>query len=267
MRDPIAAVKELVQRRRGAPKPRVPDGTRLYAVGDIHGRADLLDDLHGRIKADAGHAPAGAALTIVYLGDYVDRGADSKGVIQRLLATSLPGFRKVHLKGNHEDLFLGFLNDPDEGWSWMINGGDATVRSYGVTLTGDDESSGRMMRIRDELAARVPRAHLEFLHSLQMCHVSGDYMLVHAGIRPGVALDRQSEIDFMWIRGEFLRSRADHGKVVVHGHTPAAAPQTRANRIGIDTAAFASDVLTCLVLEGTEQRFLATGGQSLIEPD
>ncbi len=258
MRDPITAVKELVQRRRGTPAPRVPDGQRVYAVGDIHGRADLLDDLHGRIIADAEGAPAGTAMTVVYLGDYVDRGADSKGVIQRLLAASLPGFRAVHLKGNHEDLLLGFLNYPEEGWSWMVNGGDATVRSYGVALAGDDEASGRMSRVRDELVARLPRAHLEFLLSLQMSHICGDYMMVHAGIRPGVALDRQSESDCLWIREEFLRSSADHGKVVVHGHTPGPAPVKRGNRIGIDTAAYASDVLTCLVLQAAEQRFLNT---------
>ena len=259
MRDPIAAVKGLVQRRRGAPEPRVPDGERVYAIGDIHGRADLLDGLQARIMADAEGAPAGTAFTAVYLGDYVDRGPDSRGVIERLLAAPLPGFLEVHLKGNHEDMMLRFLDDPDQGWSWMVNGGDATALSYGLTLTGGGEAAERMARMRDELAARLPHAHLDFLRSLEMSHVSGDYLLVHAGIRPGVALDRQSEDDLLWIRDAFLRSPADHGKVVVHGHTPTAAPELRANRIGIDTAAYASDVLTCLVLDGAERRFLATG--------
>ncbi|MEE8275630.1 MAG: metallophosphoesterase family protein [Alphaproteobacteria bacterium] len=258
MRDPFATVKDLVQRRRRATSAGIPEGQRVYAIGDIHGRADLLHALHAQIAADAADADANMLMTAVYLGDYVDRGPDSKGVIDALLASPLPGFEAVHLKGNHEDLMLEFLADPAaQGQLWLFNGGDATARSYGVAVT--DEALDRMQRLREELNARIPPAHFEFLSRLSLAHEVGDYLFVHAGIRPGVALDRQSEQDLIWIRDEFLRSAADHGKVVVHGHTPMHAPEVRANRISIDTAAYATDVLTCLVLEGTERRFLMTG--------
>lgn len=234
----------------------VPPGTRLYVVGDIHGRADLLRILHEAIIEDAADAPP--RRVIVYLGDYVDRGAESSAVIEMLASGPPAGFEAVHLLGNHEAWLLDFLDDPDQGAGWIMNGGSATLLSYGVDAAGISFQRDRLARARDELRAKLPPAHLAFLRSLKLSHVEGDYLFVHAGIRPGVPLDRQSADDLVWIRDEFLFSDADHGKVVVHGHTIVDEPEVLDNRIGIDTGAFATGRLTCLVLEGTTRRFVST---------
>ena len=235
-----------------AEPPRVPEGVRVYAVGDIHGRADLLGHLHTRIRIDASDAPERTKV-VVYLGDYVDRGPDSRGVVGALLAEPLPGFRTVALRGNHEELLLEFLTKPETARIWVMNGGDATLRSYGV-----NPKDGDCFAVRDRFAAALPDAHATFFAGLPLIHTVGDYFFAHAGIRPGVALDRQSTDDLLWIREEFLDSRADFGKVVVHGHTPRRVPDLNFNRIGIDTGAFATGRLTCLVLAGAEQRILQT---------
>jgi len=243
---------------RARPAPRAPEGLRLYVVGDIHGRADLLAALHERIRADAASDGSEPGRRVVYLGDYVDRGFDSKGVIDLLLERPLEGFEAVHLKGNHEDALLRFLDDPARGPDWFAIGGDATAMSYGVRLADGGGARERFHAIRDQLRQLLPRSHLAFLSSLHLSHEAGDYLCVHAGIRPGVPLDAQEPDDLMWIREPFLRSGADHGKVVIHGHSPARRPKVRANRIALDTTAYASNVLTCLVLEGTARRFLDT---------
>jgi serine/threonine protein phosphatase 1 len=244
--------------RRVPSQARVPEGTCVYAIGDIHGRADLLGALHRQIEADAAARNARRRV-VVYLGDYVDRGPQSREVIELLLDRPLPGFEPVHLIGNHEDFMLRFLDEePWVGPDWFANGGDATVASYGVgqlpRLRGDAVLEG----LQGMLRARIPERHLAFLRDLALWHVEGDYLFVHAGIRPGLALERQSRDDLLWIRGAFLHSRADHGRVVVHGHTIAHSVDRRPNRIGIDTGAFASGCLTCAVLQGTEVAFLQT---------
>ena len=239
------------------PAPRAPAGSRIYAIGDIHGRSDLLADLRARILADA--AGAGAArLVAVYIGDYVDRGMDSRGVIDMLLDAPLRGFESVHLIGNHEDMLLQFLDDSGAGPLWLGNGGGETLISYGVAGAPMSRGEGELERMRLELRKVFPVRHAVFLKHLAHSHVEGDYLFVHAGVRPGLAADRQSPDDMMWIRGEFLDSRADHGKIVVHGHSISGEPEIRRNRIGIDTGAFATGRLTCLVLDGEEQRFLTT---------
>ena len=241
--------------------PSVPSGHRVYAIGDIHGRADLLAQLHRQIRGDAANASAGTKKTIIYLGDYVDRGLDTMGVIELLLAAPMDDFETVYLKGNHEDALLRFLEDLSTGPNWFAIGGDATVLSYGIRIPTNLTAAQRLEYVWKELRARIPQNHLEFLSSLQLMYQTGDYVFVHAGIKPGVSLEQQDPEDLMWIRGEFLDSRKDHGKVVVHGHMIVSQPEIQTHRIGIDTGAFATNVLTCIVLEGVTRRFLSTAAR------
>jgi serine/threonine protein phosphatase 1 len=230
--------------------PRVPDPLRVYAVGDIHGRADLLRILLDKIQEDAARA-GGAERRIVFLGDYVDRGPNSKGVIELLLAPPA-GFSCAHLRGNHEDMLLTFLDRPESGNHWLWNGGKETLRSYGVDPDSD------LSALRDRLAAAMPETHHAFLRNLALREEIGDYAFVHAGVRPGIPIAEQDNEDLLWIRDEFLTSDADFGKVVVHGHTPTRQPVLAANRIGLDTGAFSSGRLSAVVLAGATRRILST---------
>ncbi len=235
----------------------VPAGSRVYAIGDIHGRADLLEALHAQIAADAAGAAAGRRV-VIYLGDYVDRGLQSREVIDLLLDAPLAGFESVHLKGNHEDFMLRFLDAPKAGPGWFMNGGGATLYSYGVRMLERGVDLTRFDQLRGQLIANLPERHRAFLAALKLWHVEGGYFFVHAGVRPGVPLEAQRDEDTLWIRERFLDDDRDHGKIVVHGHTITGEPDVRANRIGIDTGAYATGVLTSLVLEGSERRFLKT---------
>jgi serine/threonine protein phosphatase 1 len=240
------------------PPPRAPAGRRVYAVGDIHGRADLLERLHARISDDATAAAAdGVQAVVVYLGDYVDRGAQSRDVIDILSGDPLPGFERIFLKGNHEDMMLRFLAGPADPL-WLFNGGTQTLASYDAMGSSLETGHWDLEGMRRRLAAALPASHLEFLRSLRLAHEEGDYLFVHAGVRPGRPLAEQNGEDLMWIRGPFLGASAPFGRFVVHGHTITSQPEVRTNRIGIDTGAFFSDVLTCLVLEGDRRRFLQT---------
>ncbi len=239
-----------------APSAEVPQGTRLYAIGDIHGRADLLADLHRRILQDAAGSSAERQV-VVYLGDYVDRGPSSKGVVDLLLRNPLPGFEAIHLKGNHEQALLDFMDDAEPGPEWLSWGGDATLASYGIAVSSDP-TDDQLRRARAELRHSMPRDHADFYRALKLTHQEGDYFLVHAGVRPGVPLSAQTEEDLLWIRYEFLMSDQGFGKLVVHGHTIAETPQIRHNRIGIDTGAFHTGRLTALVAEGADYSFLQT---------
>lgn len=236
----------------------IPDGQRVYAIGDIHGRADLLAELHDQIRSDHSAANACSAATVVYLGDYVDRGTESREVIDLLLDKPLAGMDSIYLKGNHEEAMLKFLVNPAIGPQWFGFGGEATVISYGVTAPAISNDKAYYAELSQQLRASVPARHRAFLEQLRLQHRAGDYLFVHAGIRPGCPIDAQDPDDLLWIRGDFLNSREDHGVMVVHGHTPTARPDVRRNRIGIDTGAFASGTLTCLVLEGPRKRFLST---------
>lgn len=248
--------------RRAAEPPatapaEVPAGTRVYAVGDIHGRADLLARLLDSIGRDA--AGAGLRKVLVFLGDYVDRGPDSAGVVDLILGGAPEGFETVTLMGNHEWMLLRFLGDIGAGPSWLLNGGWATLESYGVTPSGWDEPSpDELTRVQRDLAAALPARHLAFLRGLAYGHREGGYVFVHAGMRPGVDIDRQVDADLIWIREPFLSHDGDIGAVAVHGHTIAPEPQVRRHRIGIDTGAYMTGRLTCAVLEGRSLRFLVT---------
>ncbi|MDH3909796.1 MAG: serine/threonine protein phosphatase [Rhodospirillales bacterium] len=234
---------------------RAPEGTLVYAIGDSHGCVDRLRALHEAILEDAGHSAQGRRVA-VYLGDYIDRGPDPRGLVALLIEEPLPGFESVHLIGNHEAFLLRFLADRTVAPLWMMNGGAATCTSYGVDPARPPEHAEGDDWLQRELKARIPETHLAFFGALRPSHLEGDYLFVHAGVRPGVPLDAQDRADLLWIREPFLSSDEDLGKVVVHGHTPTDAPVVRANRIGVDTGACYGGPLTALVLEGGERRFL-----------
>ncbi|MEM9224563.1 MAG: metallophosphoesterase family protein [Pseudomonadota bacterium] len=230
----------------------VPPGVRVYAVGDIHGHLGLLRRLQGMIDTDiAAHSPAN--IIEVYLGDYIDRGPDSCGVIDHL---SRPRpHRTVFLRGNHEDYPERFLNGDDVLEMWLHNGGIETLASYGLSV-------GRMTRpsaLRRAFSAALPSTHLTFLKNLKLAYHLGDVFFVHAGIRPGVPLSAQSRDDLLLIRREFIEHSPALPVRVVHGHTPRREPDVTRFRVGIDTGAFATGRLTCAVLEGPDVRFLHTG--------
>ena len=240
----------------GAAKSCTPEGTLIYAVGDIHGQLHLLDALLEQIIADAGRTGAQRRV-LVFVGDYVDRGPDSAGVIERLLSGLPEGFDVRCLMGNHEAILLKFLDDPEMFEHWRMNGAEATLASYGVDAPGRDASASALAACRDRFASALPPAHLAFLNALPLFASFGGYLFVHAGIRPGVPMQDQSRKDLMWIREDFLDSGDDFGAVVVHGHTPGPEPVIRPNRIGIDTGAFVNGRLTALRLFGEARDFLS----------
>lgn len=251
--------EKLFRSRRGAgaSKPSVPEGCRVYAIGDIHGRLDLLAKLHGLIEEDARDF-SGARKVLIYLGDYIDRGMQSKEVVDLLLDAPLDGFEHVHLKGNHEQALLDFADGEMLSLDWIAFGGDATFYSYGVGLEGPRTGIESHAALLENFNANLPDQHAVFYRGLALTHVEGDYFFAHAGVRPGVPLDEQTETDLLWIRHEFLHSDKDFGKIVVHGHSIMSEPEVKSNRIGIDTGAYATGRLSCLVLEEEERRFLAT---------
>ncbi|HEY0835742.1 MAG TPA: metallophosphoesterase family protein [Azospirillum sp.] len=236
------------------PAPRVPEGMVVYAIGDVHGERTALERLLDRIRDDA--ARRQAAPVAVFVGDYIDRGADSRGVLDLLCADPLPGFTVRRLLGNHEQAMLDFLDTPDGGTEWLEFGGVATLDSYGVRGLVGAPDGARLNALRQELAARLPDAHQRLLRSLEPYAVYGDYAFVHAGIRPGGPLAQQRLEDLLWIREPFLGWPAHHEKVIVHGHTVVPAPQILPNRIAIDTGVYASGVLTAAVLEADGVRVL-----------
>lgn len=236
--------------QRPTPQPPSTGGRLVYAVGDVHGHSGELAALTAEIRRDAaGSAPGGRPL-IVFLGDYVDRGPDSRGVLDALLALEVdPAFEVVALKGNHEDALIRFLAEPGYAQAWIDNWGETTLRSYGIDPWGGEAVQARF-------AAAFPDAHRAFLGRLRPSLEIGDYFFAHAGVRPGVALADQTERDLMWIRWEFLQSDADFGKVVVHGHTPSETPELKANRINVDTGVYFTGVLTAVRLHGTDRRII-----------
>jgi serine/threonine protein phosphatase 1 len=237
---------------------RVPPGVCVYAVGDIHGRVDLLCELHRLIAEDASQLTPGTDKVVVYVGDFVDRGMESRQVIDVLIDRPLPEFSAVHLLGNHDAWLLSFLIDPQIGPTWLRYGGDATLHSYGVAVGLQRDDHGFHEKLQGQLRDRVPRRHVDFLQSLELSYESGDFLFAHAGVRPTLPLDQQTAEDLLWIREPFLSWRRDLDRVVVHGHTVVATPVVRNNRIGIDTGACWTGSLTCLVLEEGSHRFLTT---------
>ena len=230
----------------------VPPGCRVYAIGDIHGRSDLLERLLRLIRQDS--LGRKGKNILVFIGDYIDRGPDSKGVIELLL--DLPSRYDVHfLRGNHDQSLLDFLGEPSAFRAWREFGAVDTLLSYGVFPPLADTDAA-LKDARDRFMRAFPRAHRRFLENLSLWFEVGDYFFTHAGVRPGIPLTEQRQEDLLWIREEFLSSTHDFGKVIVHGHTPMASPVRKSNRIGIDTGAYLTSRLTAVALEGTACRFL-----------
>lgn len=234
-------------------------GARAYAVGDIHGCRDLLDELLGRIERDL--AARGPRKTwIVFLGDLIDRGPDSAGVVERLRGWRPEGATPVFLAGNHEEVFLRVLGgEPEILADWLKFGGAECLESYDL----DPEALARMEpeAAVEKIKARVPKAHVDFIDSFADTFRFGDYLFVHAGIRPGIELGEQDPFDLRWIREPFLSEpEGARGPLVVHGHTIAARVEERAHRIGLDTGAYRTGVLTALGIEEEERWYLSTAG-------
>lgn len=248
----------LTRSRQTVPPARVPDGRLVYAIGDIHGRDDLLRRLLVAIERDADtHAEATRVLVLV--GDYVDRGMYSREVLERVIDGLPARFERVALMGNHEAAMLEFLDGGENGPAWLRYGGLETLHSYGVPMSRLPTSRQDHDALRERALERIPARHLDFVRRCALWHVEGDYLFVHAGIRPGVALEHQTLDDLLWIRGEFLGSSSDFGgRVVVHGHTVCDRPEVRANRINIDTGAYVSGRLTAVALFGDQRHFIAT---------
>ncbi|HEV7274656.1 MAG TPA: metallophosphoesterase family protein [Devosiaceae bacterium] len=229
----------------------------LYAVGDVHGCLEELLRLEQAILADA--AGVVGEKWLVMLGDYVDRGPASAGVIDHLLAPPPFGFRRLCLKGNHEAMLLEALSDATALLHWLSFGGDATLASYGMDQAAIEKLRQGQLRggaRRQLLAAHLPDEHLEFLRGLPIVLSMPGYIFVHAGLRPGVPLADQQESDLLWIRDLFLEAEHDHGAVVVHGHTPVQQPFVSRTRIGIDTGCFMSGRLTALRIDAEGTRIL-----------
>lgn len=243
-------------RRRERRPPSTPRGYRAYAVGDIHGRLDLLNGLIEAIEADVERRPARKTL-LIFLGDLIDRGPDSRGVVERLRTYQHPKIKPYFLAGNHEEVLLRLLRG-ERGIlaSWLQYGGAECLQSYGFDPAKLDLSSERsaLATIKDI----IPEDHAQFVRGFADTLTLGDYLFVHAGIRPGVDISLQSQSDLRWIRAPFLDHEGEHGLVVVHGHSISPAVEERSNRIGIDTGAYRTGVLTALGLEGERRWFLDT---------
>ncbi|MHA3915478.1 metallophosphoesterase family protein [Halovulum sp. GXIMD14793] len=231
---------------------RHTDGKRIYAIGDIHGCLDDLNRVMGDIQDDLAARPHPDPL-VVFLGDYVDRGPDSRGVIAKLDALRTEALPTVFLRGNHDVCLLTYLQDPEAlatpnlHWLDPPMGGVQTLASYGVA----DAQLGHVTH--KAFCDALPAAHVQFLKQTRLTHQVGSYLFVHAGIRPGVPLDQQDPQDLIWIRGEFLHHTEPHSHIVVHGHTPTDRMENHGNRIGIDTGAVFGRYLSCLVLEDEAQ--------------
>lgn len=223
-----------------------PDGVRVYAIGDIHGRIELLNAMLLQIDADLCARPIAKSIQI-FLGDYIDRGPASRNVVDRLIERGRT-HETICLRGNHEIFLTEFLSKPEVLPYWVKNGGLETLLSYGL-IPPPAPNSAQQTEFADEFSEILPSEHLRFLSELRPYFTCGDFFFVHAGLRPNVPLDQQRDEDLFWIKQEFLEFKGSFGKIVVHGHTPVMEPDVRNNRINIDTGAFATGRLTCLVLE------------------
>jgi serine/threonine protein phosphatase 1 len=238
-------------------RPRAPDGTTVYAIGDIHGRDDLLVQVLDGIREDAAVSPDRSI--VVCLGDYVDRGPGSRAVLDMLIeAQADKALEWRFLRGNHDQSVLDFLHSPTTGMAWSDYGGRETLESYGVGSPPPWAGHPVWRRTAAAFAAALPREHLRFLQELELSTEIGDYFFVHAGVRPGVPLKDQVDRDMLWIREPFLSDPDLLEKVVVHGHTPTLAVHADDRRIGIDTGAYATGVLTALKLRGEEGAVIQT---------
>ena len=230
----------------------VPAGTRVYAVGDIHGKAALLKKTLAEIRDDADKHP-GETIVEVFLGDYVDRGFHSREVIDLLLEAPPAGHQRICLKGNHEEALLRFIAEPMVLREWATFGGYATLASYGIQIP-QSMTPGALAEVRDRFTQRLPAAHLNFLRNLRFTHAVGDYLFVHAGIEPKLPIAEQDPSRLLWIREPFLSHPGYFEQYVVHGHTPVTAPDIRNNRANLDVSSAAKNSLCLLVLSACERQ-------------
>lgn len=233
----------------------------IYAIGDIHGELPLLEELLDEIRWDA-HKQPGDSHKLIFIGDYVDRGLHSRGVID-LVMQGIDGFETICLRGNHEQMFLDFLEEPTleraESWRRDFVGGRETMESYGVVLEELVAILASGGNVKEDLAA-IPGDHINWINALPHWHFEEGYMFVHAGVRPGIHLEAQMERDALWIRGDFTDSELDHGRVIVHGHTTNRDPESRPNRINVDTGACLFGTLTAVALDQVAPRFIQVKG-------
>lgn len=258
----ISRMKNLFGPKKHSATVTVPAGERIYVIGDIHGRADLLQNLHEMIIDDAA-ARGWARNQVIYLGDYIDRGPDSRGVMALAMGDNLPGMRKTHLRGNHELMALQFMESPEQGAEWLHWGGDVVLREFSIAAPSEFSQSAQLQQAASLLSQSLTPEEKIFLQSLKVCHRAGGYFFAHAGVRPGTPLDAQDAHDLIWIRGPFLNHTGDFGAIVVHGHTITNRVEIKHNRIGIDTGAHATGKLTCLILEANKRWLLQTGHELL----
>ncbi len=252
----LPGLRELRVRGR---RPSLPAELRIYAIGDIHGRLDLLSELLARISSDIALRPTARPL-YVFLGDYIDRGSASRETIDRLIEHGKT-HESIFLKGNHELIAIKCLSDRGLFDQWLRLGGLETLVSYGVPA--ETLANGKQIaELQSAFHGALPQAHFRFFRDLKNSFECGDFFFAHAGVKPNVELSRQKENDLLWIRGEFLTSKDDFGKIIVHGHTPTREIEVGPNRINIDTGAFATGCLSCLVLEGQELSVIDTSFDS-----
>lgn len=243
----------------------VPEGNCVYAIGDIHGRFDLLDSLISKIEDDAEKLDSSTKVTIVFLGDYIDRGLQSRQIIDYFLSDRLSAFETVYLMGNHEEALLNFVQDPNFGEKWAMYGGAETLFSYGLQppprgLGASNPAAARdaWVTLWNQFRTTLPAEHLSFYQTLKVSHTIGDYVFVHAGLRPGVPIAQQSSEDMLWIREEFLAANGDFEKLVVHGHTPTDFVHRDNRRIGLDTGAYMTGRLTAAKFLDKDIEYLST---------
>jgi serine/threonine protein phosphatase 1 len=263
--------------------PRLPANTRAYCIGDIHGRVDLLIDLMQRIEHHAQYFSG--RVVIIYLGDYIDRGRHSKEVIDFLLHNKKTGVEYVYLRGNHEQVLLNYLWDENLAMSWLFMGGAATMGSYRVAAPDPTNAlldgmaihkqqrqlriktpSTEISKLQHQFRISLPNTHYQFFSETQLCYSLGDYFFVHAGVNVNYSLATQRADDLLWIRDKFIQSKNIFEKVIVHGHTITERVEFLPNRIGIDTGACKSGILTCLVLEDDQQQLIQTSPNASSHP-
>jgi len=237
---------------------QMPDGVCVYAFGDVHGRADLLERLFEKVEADIAEHAADQKIILIFLGDYIDRGFQSRDVIDFLLSERVTRHQCIYLKGNHEEALLKFMNDPSFGPRWAGYGGLETLTSYSVRPPRIRTVGDEWTLACDALNEAMPREHVRFLNALEISATIGDYVFVHAGLKPGKPIEEQVEQDALWIRDEFLNETSSFGAIVVHGHTPISAPYRDYRRIGIDTGAYLSGKLTAACFMRSDVRFITT---------
>ena len=241
----------------------LPPGHRVYAIGDVHGCRSHLAAILERIRADAAARPADH-VTLVYLGDYIDRGPDSAGVLAMAMTDVPWADLTVRIKGNHEEMLERFLAEPSYGMAWRQFGGIPTLASYGIE-TKSFQLGRELEQVSRDLSRAMPTEHHNFIRSLVYSHVAGGYFFCHAGVRPGVALEQQQPANLCCIRNEFLSWQEEFDLVVVHGHTPVETPEVHPHRVNVDTGAYATGSLSCAVLEGARIDFITVGTSDIVD--